>query len=102
MHAFLDGAGWLSEDAHPLAHMVTHTTEGIYLAELVCGETVTTREGQAIPVRWLGEQHVQADMGRIPAIAEWCARIENRPWMYAGKQRLSREFPQGMRATQRT
>jgi hypothetical protein len=42
-------------------------------------------------VRWVGEQHVTEDLGRIPAATEWLSCIEPQPWMNRSR-RLSREF----------
>jgi hypothetical protein len=55
------------------------------------GVTITTSAGRAVPVRWVGEQHVREDMGRIPTAADWllCIRPDN--WMN-NAARLSREF----------
>lgn len=44
-----------------------------------------------IPVRWIGEQHVQEDLGRIPTLADWLMAIAPEPWMNAAR-RLSREL----------
>jgi len=36
-----------------------------------------------IPVRWIGEQHVQEDCGRIPTVADWLRCIVPERWMNA-------------------
>lgn len=43
-----------------------------------------------IPVRWIGEQHVQEDLGHIPTAADWLRRLTAEPWMNRSR-RLSRE-----------
>ncbi|MBX9626225.1 MAG: hypothetical protein K2X82_20670 [Gemmataceae bacterium] len=58
-----------------------HHAEGIFLAERVFGVTLTTADGRVVPVRWVGEQHVKEDRGRIPSAAEWLSAIAPRPWM---------------------
>ncbi len=34
-----------------------------------------------IPTRWVGEQHVQQDLGFIPSFADWMRAIRPLPWM---------------------
>jgi hypothetical protein len=43
-----------------------HHTEGIFLAECIFGVTIQNSQGKDIPVRYIGEQHVREDLGRIP------------------------------------
>lgn len=85
-----------------------HHAEGIFLCEQIFGTTITVstcgRCGKdhfeeqdhefvlkRIPVRWVGEQHVTEDLGRIPEAAEWLKRISVEPWMYRSRK-LSREL----------
>lgn len=44
-----------------------------------------------IPVRWIGEQHVQEDLGQIPTAADWLRRLAAEPWMNRSRK-LSREL----------
>jgi len=44
-------------------------------------------EGNAVPVRYLGEQHVKEDLGRIPTAQDWLSEIRPQRWMYG--QRLA-------------
>ncbi len=44
-----------------------------------------------IPVRWVGEQHVQEDLGFIPPVTMWLERIAAEPWMNRSRK-LSREL----------
>jgi hypothetical protein len=37
--------------------------------------------GRIVPVRWIGEQHVREDLGRIPSFADWGRSIRPEPWM---------------------
>lgn len=46
--------------------------------------------GRKIPVRWIGEQHVREDLGRIPTAADWLRCIKPEEWMNRS-QPLSRE-----------
>lgn len=58
-----------------------HHAQGIFEAERVFGHTITLSTGRVIPVRWVGEQHVTEDMGRIPALTEWLSCIQPAAWM---------------------
>lgn len=44
-----------------------------------------------IPTRWVGEQHVQEDLGFIPSASDWLKRIQGEPWMNKARK-LSREL----------
>lgn len=94
-----------------------HNTAGIFLAEQFFGQTITLSTcricgedaehgnhhrgiligrdheflAKQIPTRWIGEQHVQEDLGRIPTLADWLSRIAPEPWMNRSR-RLSAEL----------
>ncbi len=40
-----------------------HHSEGIFMAEKLFGVTLTNSDGRVVPVRFIGEQHVQEDLG---------------------------------------
>ena len=69
-----------------------HHAEGIFMAERIFGTTITNADGRAIPVRWIGEQHVREDLGRIPSFADWVKAIRPEPWM-GRAQPLQVEMP---------
>jgi hypothetical protein len=51
----------------------------------VFGVTVKNSAGKEVPVRYIGEQHVQEDCGgRIPSLYEWLSRIQPEGWMARG------------------
>jgi hypothetical protein len=58
-----------------------HHAEGIFMAERLLGLTVRLSTGNVIPTRWIGEQHVREDLGRIPSFADWARAIRPEPWM---------------------
>lgn len=58
-----------------------HHAEGIFMAERLFGVTLTLSSGRVIPTRWVGEQHVREDLGRIPSFADWARAIRPEPWM---------------------
>ena len=58
-----------------------HHAEGIFMAESIFGSTITNSSGRQIPTRYVGEQHVREDLGRIPSVEDWFSRIEGERWM---------------------
>lgn len=68
-----------------------HHSEGIFLAEQIFGTTIRISTGREIPVRWIGEQHVTEDLGRIPTAADWMRALVPEPWM-SRSRKLSREL----------
>lgn len=58
-----------------------HHAEGIFLAERIFGPVVTNSEGRAVPTRFLAEQHVKEDLGRIPTVGDWLECLAPQPWM---------------------
>jgi hypothetical protein len=67
-----------------------HHTEGIFLAQRTFGLSITNSDGNEVPVRYIGEQHVKEDLGRIPSFQDWIAELPIRPWMY-GQRLIVRE-----------
>ena len=97
-----------------------HHTEGIFLMESIFGNTITLStcgrcgkpedehpwrddvdlllpkeclefKPKLIPTRWVGEQHVQEDLGFIPPASMWLEKIQPEPWMNRSRK-LSREL----------
>ena len=60
------------------------------MMETVFGMTLVLSTGKVIPTRWVGEQHVREDLGRIPTFADWAREIRPQRWMGAAKK-LSEE-----------
>jgi hypothetical protein len=81
---------WFDESKAFLADFrhraLRHHTEGIFLCGKIFGVTITNNEGKEIPVRYIGEQHVKEDLGRIPTAQDWLTQIKPERWMYG--QRL--------------
>lgn len=63
-----------------------HHTEGIFLAERIFGISIRNCDGLSVPVRYIAEQHVREDLGRIPTAQDWLRQIDPERWMYG--QRL--------------
>ena len=59
-----------------------HHSEGIFLSERIFGVAITNSEGKQVPVRYIGEQHVREDLGRIPTAQDWLSQIKPARWMY--------------------
>ena len=56
--------------------------EGIFLAEKLFGVAIVNSDGNQVPVRYVGEQHVREDLGRIPTAQDWLRQIKPQRWMY--------------------
>ena len=79
---------WFDESkkivADPRHRSLRHHAEGILMLETVFGVTIRNADGRDIPVRLIGEQHVQEDLGRIPSFADWARLIQPMPWILRG------------------
>ena len=77
---------WFDESKAFLADFrhraLRHHTEGIFLCERLFGPSITNSEGKAVPVPYIGEQHVKEDLGRIPTAQDWLTQIKLERWMY--------------------
>lgn len=78
-----------------------HHTEGIFMAERIFGLTITNSDGRVVPVRYIGEQHVQEDLGRIPTVADWLERIEPARWMLGRGKDLAKQLEESEEAPQK-
>jgi hypothetical protein len=58
-----------------------HHAEGIFLMEQLLGATLTNSAGRVIPTRFIGEQHVKEDLGRIPTVEDWLKSLAPETWM---------------------
>ena len=79
IHQFLDASKQHMADFRHRA--LRHHSEGIFQLEALFGATITLSTGRVLPVRFIGEQHVLEDLGRIPTVADWLAKIQPEPWM---------------------
>lgn len=89
IHAWFDASK--SHLALPVHRALRHHSHGIFEAERVFGVTLTNSAGRTIPVRWIGEQHVKEDCGRIPTLGDWLTRIAPAPWMGHGQLDADRD-----------
>lgn len=70
-----------------------HQSEGIFMAEKLFGMAILNSDGKRVAVRYVGEQHVREDLGRIPTAQDWLFEIKPQRWMYG--QRLEDETSVG-------
>jgi hypothetical protein len=91
---------WFDESKAFLADFrhraLRHHAEGIFLAEKLFGIAIVNSDGKQVPVRYVGEQHVKEDLGRIPTAQDWLLQIKPQRWMYG--QRLDKETTQPRRS----
>jgi hypothetical protein len=64
IHTWLDESKAFFPDFRHRA--LRHHAEGIFLCERIFGVAITNSESTQVPVRYIGEQHVKEDLGRIP------------------------------------
>lgn len=79
LHNWFDQSKGIAADFRHRA--LRHHAEGIFMLETVFGPTITLSTGRVIPTRYVGEQHVQQDLGFIPSFADWMRAIRPLPWM---------------------
>ena len=79
IHSWFDGPKAIACDMRHRA--LRHHAEGVALSIDLFGPTLTTSAGRIIPVRWVGERHVQEDFGFVPSWVDWMRAIKVEPWM---------------------
>jgi hypothetical protein len=79
LHDWFDETKMLLGDFRHRA--LRHHAEGIFLCERFFGKTIRLKSGLVIPTRWVAEQHVNEDLSRIPAAADWLRCIRPETWM---------------------
>lgn len=89
-HDWLDGSKAHVADFRHRA--LRHHTEGIFMMEQIFGSTMTNSDGRVVPVRYIGEQHVKEDLGRIPTVADWLLHIEPQRWMLGRGKDLAKQL----------
>jgi hypothetical protein len=93
IHDFFDGSKEHMADFRHRA--LRHHTEGIFMAERIFGVTIVNSTGRVVPVRYIGEQHVKEDLGRIPTVADWLSNIKTEGWMLGRGKNLEKELEDG-------
>ena len=76
---------WFDESKAHLSDLrhraLRHHSEGIFLCERLFGVTLTNSDGKEVPVRLVGEQHVNDDLGWVPTVKDWLQHLDVQPWM---------------------
>lgn len=90
LHTWLDGSKAHVADFRHRA--LRHHTEGIFMLEQIFGTTLTNSDGRVVPVRFIGEQHIREDLGRIPTVADWLLNIQPERWMLGRGRDLAKEL----------
>ncbi|NDD52580.1 hypothetical protein EBZ39_01660 [bacterium] len=93
IHEWFDGSKAHMADFRHRA--LRHHSEGIFLSEQIFGKVITNSDGRVVPVRYIGEQHVNEDLGRIPSVADWLRRIQPEDgdsWMFGRGKNLEKEL----------
>ena len=82
---YLSIHNWLDESKAFLGDFrhraLRHHAEVIFLAEKLFGVAIVNSDGKQVPVRYVGEQHVREDLGRIPTAQDWLLQITPQRWM---------------------
>ena len=89
IHSWFDASKEFMADFRHRA--LRHHAEGIFECERKFGVTITNSDGKKVPVRYIGEQHVHEDLGRIPSLEDWFREIRLAPWMVGKKLNLQGE-----------
>ena len=79
LHQFMDQSKAVEADFRHRAAL--HHSFGIHMLEQHFGPVITISTGRTVPVRFIGEQHVIQDLGRIPTLSDWTRCIRPEPWM---------------------
>ena len=79
IHSWFDESKRFHADFRHRAYR--HHSEGIFACEREFGTTIENSDGKVVPVRYIGEQHVQEDLGRIPSLGDWLSCIKVEQWM---------------------
>lgn len=79
IHSWFDESKAFMGDVRHRA--LRHHAEGIFQCEKLFGLSITNSDGGEVPVRFIGEQHVVEDLGRIPTASDWLSEMPLRAWM---------------------
>ena len=79
LHQWMDQSK--AADAGFRHRAMLHHSLGIFILEQNFGPVIEISTGRTVPVRFIGEQHVIEDLGRIPTLADWTRCIRPEPWM---------------------
>lgn len=93
---YLEIHNWFDQTKEHMADFrhraLRHHSLGIFEAEQKFGITITNSAGKKVPVRYIGEDHIKEDLGRIPTVSDWLKHIKALPWMGSPPVRLEKEL----------
>jgi hypothetical protein len=89
LHQWFDATKELIGDFRHRA--LRHHATGVVECEARFGLELTLSTGRRIPTRWVAEQHLIEDFGRIPTVQDWLRCLQPEPWMTQARK-LSREL----------
>lgn len=79
IHDWLDATKEMHPDFRHRA--LRHHSQGIFEAERHFGHAIVNSDGKTVPVRYIAEQHVLEDCGKIPTVSDWLGEIKPKSWM---------------------
>jgi hypothetical protein len=85
-HQFFDASKEHMADFRHRA--LRHHSLGMFHLENIFGTTFTNSADRVIPVRFIGEQHVMEDLGRVPTLADWLGKIQPESWMLGRRSEI--------------
>lgn len=87
---------WFDESKEQFANFrhraLRHHAQGIYECERKFGVTIINSDGRTLPTRYIGEQHVNEDIGFIPSLQDWLSTIQPQPWMHNRPQDVDKSI----------
>ena len=69
-----------------------HHAEGIFWCEKVSCTAFQNSNGQDVPTRAIGEQHVKEDCGFIPSMQRWLLAMKIEPWIIKMSEEAKETF----------
>lgn len=78
LHSWFDATKAHLADARH--RVLRHHSFGIFIAEQIFGVTLTNSSGNRVPVRSVGEQHVQEDFSFIPSVQQCLQKLTLEAW----------------------
>ena len=80
---FDESKSFIADNRH---RVLRHHAEGIFMLEKLFGVTITNSDKKKIPTRFIGEQHVFEDLGRIPSFQDYLVGMHVHDWMRRGRK----------------
>jgi hypothetical protein len=88
IHRFLDQY----DNGGPGFAALRHHTWGLFDAEHLFGAVIKLSNGVSMPIRYVGEQHLLAEFGRLPSPVDFLEKIPAEKWMLSAAGPAAREI----------